>query len=58
MPKTTIQYTDNIISIPNFDFLFSKVHWTLNSIAGIKIENCKSGVFQLDKYLYRRLYKQ
>ena len=50
MPQITIQYTDNIISFPDFDFLFSKVHQIINNIAGIKIENCKSRAIKLDKY--------
>lgn len=50
MPQITIQYTDNIKSLPDFDFLFSKAHQTINTIAGIKIENCKSRVIKLEKY--------
>lgn len=50
MPQITLQFTDNIKALPNFNFLFAEVHQALNSIAGIKIENCKSRAIKLDKY--------
>ncbi len=50
MPQITLQFTDNIKALPNFNFLFAEVHQTLNNIAGIKIENCKSRAIKLEKY--------
>lgn len=51
MPQITLQYTDKIKLLPDFNFLFSEVHQMINSIAGIKIENCKSRAIKLDNYL-------
>ena len=50
MPHITLQFTDNIESLPNFNQLFSEVHQTINAIAGIKIENCKSKAIKLENF--------
>lgn len=50
MPQITLQYTSNIQPLPEFYQLFSAVHKTINAIAGIKIENCKSRSIQLDNF--------
>lgn len=50
MPQITLQYTSNIQPLPKFYQLFSEVHKTINAIAGIKIENCKSRSIQLDNF--------
>ena len=50
MPQITLQFTDNIKSLPKFNELFSEVHMAINAIAGIKIENCKSKAIQIERY--------
>ncbi len=50
MPQITLQITDNIKALPEFYHLFAEVHTAINSIAGIKIDNCKSRVILLDNY--------
>ena len=50
MPQITLQFTDNIKSLPKFNELFSEVHAAINAIAGIKIENCKSKAIQIERY--------
>ena len=50
MPQITLQFTDNIKSLPEFNELFSEVHLAINAIAGIKIENCKSKAIQIERY--------
>jgi 5-carboxymethyl-2-hydroxymuconate isomerase len=50
MPQITVQFTNNIKSSPGYNELFSEIHKAINTIAGIKIENCKSRVIQLKDF--------
>lgn len=50
MPHITLQYTDNIGLKSSFNQLFPAVHQTINTIAGIKIDNCKSKAIKLEQY--------
>lgn len=50
MPHITLQFTNNIGSLPDFIQLFSEVHQTINAIAGIKIDNCKSKAIKLENF--------
>lgn len=50
MPQIILQFTENIKSSSGYNELFSEVHQAINTITGIKIENCKSRVIQLEDF--------
>jgi 5-carboxymethyl-2-hydroxymuconate isomerase len=50
MPHLTLQYTDNISQIIDFDDLFSTCHRLLNEIGNIDIKNCKSRAIELNTF--------
>lgn len=50
MPQTSIEYTSNIVIHFEFNKLFLAIHEAINTITGIKIENCKTRVIKLENY--------
>ena len=51
MPHIRLEYTANVAQPPAFGQLFLELHRTLNSVAGIDINNCKSRAVRLEEYL-------
>ena len=50
MPHLTLEVTDNVDQPIAFDALFAELHQVLASVAGIRVDNCKS------RALRRKIY--
>jgi 5-carboxymethyl-2-hydroxymuconate isomerase len=44
VPHIIFEYSDNIPALTDYSPLFAEIHHALNTIGGIKLENCKSRV--------------
>jgi 5-carboxymethyl-2-hydroxymuconate isomerase len=50
VPQIRLEYTSNLDPVPHVDTLLDDVHRALNTIAGVKLDNCKSRVNVLDRF--------
>lgn len=50
MPHLTLEYTNNLCPIANFNEIFGQLHRVLAEVGGIPLGNCKSRAIRLDDY--------
>ena len=51
MPQIHLEYSSNLIDQPDLVELFTSIHQLLPSVAGIRIDNCKSRAREANDFL-------
>ena len=50
MPQIVLEYSSNLPAVSDFRGLFGDIHQTLQDVAGIRLDNCKSRARVSDDY--------
>jgi 5-carboxymethyl-2-hydroxymuconate isomerase len=50
MPHIILEHSTNIIEKPNFEQLFSRMHWVLTELGAFKLSDLKSRVYPCPTY--------
>lgn len=50
VPQIVLEYSSNLPAVVDFNRLFSEVHRSLQDIAGIRLDNCKSRAWKAEDY--------
>ena len=50
MPNILLEYSTNVSEVVDYKLLFIEIHKILNEVAGIKLDNCKSRVSEIERF--------